>query len=113
MPHRISVALLCALFVSGAILGTMPSCGTKPVRSGAACCRNETTCPMHQERAACGFNTCQSDSAESSIVVTHRAVLADGTVALDVPQRDRAFESAASHLAWVSVVPLTPPPRVG
>jgi hypothetical protein len=112
LPHRISVALLCALFMSGAILGTMPSCG-KSARSAPACCKNEAACPMHQERAACGFNACNSDRADSSIVVTHRAVLSTGIAAVDVPERDRPFETATLHIAWASVVPLTPPPRVG
>ncbi len=73
--HRLSVAILCALLASGAILGAIPSCGRSATSAGPACCRSAATCPMHQKDAL-GFNACHREDNNAITVTTHRAVLA-------------------------------------
>jgi hypothetical protein len=116
LPYRLSVAVLCALLLSGAVVGTTPSCGRKATARGPACCRREATCPMHQRHTsgALGFNACQGDGTDAANVVTdHRAVLTNGVSTMVVPERANAFEATVQFLPQISLVPLTPPPRLG
>jgi hypothetical protein len=113
--YRLSAAVLCALLLSSAIVSTKPSCGRKVTPAGAACCRNEVTCPMHRsDGGALGINACHGDGADTAaVVIHHRAVLTCGIYMVDDSQGGRAFESARILLPLVSVIPRTPPPRIG
>jgi hypothetical protein len=114
LTHRLKTALLCLLLTSGAILGTMPSCGRGVTPARAVCCKNEVTCPMHQKHAAFGFDVCRGDGSGASAVATsHRAVLAAAIEIADTPQRDHVLSMAAILLPAISVLPGTPPPRLG
>jgi hypothetical protein len=113
LMHRLKAAVLCLLLTSGAILGTMPSCG-RGVTQAAVCCKNEATCPMHQKHAAFGFNVCHGESVTGSAVTTsHRAVLATPIQIANAPQRDHVFPMATILLPTVFILPGTPPPRLG
>ena len=110
--YRLSVAILCTLLLSGAILGTAPNCGRKMSASRPSCCRSEATCPMHQKSAP-GFNTCEGDGVATTAAVIHpRAVLSPAVVIACVPQRDHSFESETVFLPSIAVIPTTPPPRI-
>ncbi|MEA2417570.1 MAG: hypothetical protein QOI58_4227 [Thermoanaerobaculia bacterium] len=112
--HRLRVAVLCVLLTSGAILGTMPSCGRSATPAGPACCKSEATCPMHHKDASFGFNACSGDRAAISAIATpHRAVLATAVSIAAAPHRDHVFETKTILLPTVFVVPVTPPPRLG
>src|SRR4051794_9714590 len=114
LMHRLKTAVVCLLVMSGAILGTVPSCGRSATPAGPVCCKNEATCPMHQKHAAFGFDVCRGDGAAASAVTTsHRAVLATTIEVATAPQRDHVFPTATILLPTVSVRPGTPPPRLG
>jgi len=114
LTYRLRAAVLCVLLASGAILGTMPSCGRSITKAGPACCKSEATCPMHQKHASFGFNACSGDRAAISAVTTpHRAVLANAFSIADAPHRDHEFATKTIRLPTVSVIPGTPPPRLG
>jgi hypothetical protein len=114
LRYRIKVAALCALLISGAILGTMPSCGRSATAAGPACCRNEASCPMHQKHASFGFDVCRGDGAVASAVTTpHRAVLATAVRIADATHYDQVFETKTILLPSISDAPFTPPPRLG
>jgi hypothetical protein len=109
--YRVSVAILCTLLLSGAILGTTANCGRKTTSSRPTCCKNEAMCPMHQKSAP-GFNTCEGDGTTMTAAVAHhRAVLSPAVVIAGVPQRDQSFETETVFLPSIPVVPTTPPPR--
>src|SRR5258706_13642779 len=103
LMHRLNVAVLCALLTSGAILGTMPSCGRSVTASGPVCCRNEATCPMHQHHASFGFDVCRGGGAAASAMTTqHRAVLATAVCIAGAPHRDQLVEINTILLPYVS-----------
>jgi hypothetical protein len=114
LMHRLKAAVLCALLTSGAILGTMPSCGRTITQAGPVCCRNEATCPMHQKHSSFGFNACTRDRAAASAVMTpYRAVFATALIVVDAPHRDHVFATKTILLPSASIAPGTPPPRLG
>jgi hypothetical protein len=114
LMDRLKVTVLCALLTSGAILGTLPSCGRRVTPSGPVCCSNEATCPMHQRHAAFGLDVCSGNGAPTSAVTTqHRAILPTDVCVERAPDRDHVFETKTVLLPFVSVLPDTPPPRLG
>src|SRR4051794_23856596 len=114
LMHRLKTAVVCLFVTIGAILGTMPSCGRSVTPAAAVCCKNEATCPMHQKHTAFGFNVCRGDGdAASTATTSHRAVLATTIEIANTPQRDDVFPPAAILLPTVSILPGTPPPRLG
>src|SRR4051794_24169050 len=114
LMHRLKTAVVCLFVTIGAIVGTIPSCGRSATPAGAVCCKNEATCPMHQKHAAFGLDVCRGDGGVASAVTTsHRAVLAATIEIANVPQRDHVFPPAAILLPTVSILPGTPPPRLG
>jgi hypothetical protein len=112
MLQRLSVAILCALLASGAILGAIPSCGRSATSAGPACCKSEATCPMHQ-KGALGFNACNRDANNAITVTMHRAVLATAGASIEIAQNDQTFEVTRHVPIESSLVPSTPPPRIG
>jgi hypothetical protein len=113
LMHRLKTTVVFLLVMSGAILGTMPSCGRSATPVAAVCCKNEATCPMHQKHAAFGFDVCRGDGGAASAVTTsHRAVLATTPEVVNAPQRDHSFPIATILLPTVSILPGTPPPRL-
>jgi hypothetical protein len=110
--HRLSVAILCALLASGAILGAIPSCGRSATSARPACCKSEATCPMHQ-KGALGFNACHRDANNAITVTTHRAVLAIADASIESAPDERTFEATLHVPIESSLVPSTPPPRLG
>jgi hypothetical protein len=110
--HRLSVAILCTLLASGAILGAIPSCGRSATSAGPACCKSEATCPMHQ-KGALGFNACHRDANNAITVTTHRAVLAIADASIEIAADEQTFETTLQLPIESSLVPSTPPPRLG
>jgi hypothetical protein len=114
LMRRVKMALVCLLVMSGTIIGTVPSCGRSVTPAGAVCCKNEATCPMHQKHAAFGFDVCRGDGAAASALTTsHRAVLAATIEVAGAPHRVDVFPAAAILLPTLSILPGTPPPRLG
>lgn len=112
MPHRLFVAILCVLLASGAILGAIPSCGRSATPAGPSCCKSEATCPMHQKDAL-GFNACNRDNNNAITVTTHRAVLAVAGESIEIAPDEQTFETTLQVPIESSLVPSTPPPRIG
>ena len=111
LRYRVTIGILCALLLSGAILGTTPSCGRKIGAARPACCRNEATCPMHQKDAS-GFNACHDGEETIALVTPHSAVLAMNVFVDDIPPREHRFASRTmSVLPSPTAAPWTPPPR--
>ncbi len=112
MLHRLSVAILCALLASGAILGAIPSCERSATPAGPACCKSAATCPMHQKDAL-GFSACHRDASNAITVTTHRAVLAIADASIEIAPDEQTFEATQQVPIESSLVPSTPPPRLG
>jgi hypothetical protein len=110
--HRLSIAILCALLASGAILTAIPSCGRSAASARPSCCKSEATCPMHQ-KGALGFNACHRDADNAITVTTHRAVLTIASASIEIGPDEQTFEATLQIPIESSIVPSTPPPRLG
>jgi hypothetical protein len=67
---------------------------------------------MHQKDAL-GFNACHRDANNAITVTTHRAVLAIDGASIEIAPDAQTFEATLHVPIESSLVPSTPPPRLG
>jgi len=69
---------------------------------------------MHQKHASFGFNACSGDRAAiSAVTAPQRAILAPAVSIAAAPHQEHVFEMETILLPTVSIIPVTPPPRLG
>lgn len=67
---------------------------------------------MHQ-KGALGFNACNRDANNAITMTTHRAVLAITDTSIEIAPEKQTFEATLQVPIELSLVPSTPPPRLG